>query len=189
MKVGLFFGSFNPLHIGHKIIASYMLEFSNLDKILFVVSPKNPFKKKESLLEENHRLMIIRREFEDVPNIGVSDIEFKLNQPSYTIDTLIALEENNSADEYSIIMGSDNLINFKKWKNYKEILKNFSIYVYPRPNYSIDFKHHNIHIVKGVPLMQISASFIRNAIKQEKNVSFLVPEKAWSYIEEMNFYR
>ena len=86
-------------------------------------------------------------------------------------------------------MGSDNLINFKKWKNYKEILKNFSIHVYPRPNYSIDFKHHNIHIVKDVPLMQISASFIRNAIKQEKNVSFLVPEKAWSYIDEMNFYR
>ena len=185
----LVFGSFNPLHIGHKVIASYMLEFSDLDKILFVVSPKNPFKKKESLLEENHRLMIIRREFEDVPNIGVSDIEFKLNQPSYTIDTLIALEENNSVDEYSIIMGSDNLINFKKWKNYKEILKNFSIYVYPRPNYSVDFKHHNIHIVKDVPLMQISASFIRNAIKQEKNVSFLVPEKAWSYIDEMNFYR
>ena len=96
-----------------------------------------------------------------MPNIGVSDIEFKLNQPSYTIDTLIALEENNSVDEYSIIMGSDNLINFKKWKNYKEILKNFSIYVYPRPNYSVDFKHHNIHIVKDVPLMQISASFIQ----------------------------
>ena len=189
MKVGLFFGSFNPLHIGHKIIASYMLEFSNLDKILFVVSPKNPFKKKESLLDENHRLMIIRREFEDVPNIGVTDIEFKLNQPSYTIDTLVALEENNSDNEYSIIMGSDNLINFKKWKNYQEILSNFSVYVYPRPNYSIDFKHHNIHIVKDVPLMQISASFIRNAIKQEKNVSFLVPEKAWSYIEEMNFYK
>ena len=95
MKIGLFFGSFNPLHIGHKVIASYMLEFSDLDKILFVVSPKNPFKKKESLLDENHRLMIIRREFEDVPNIGVTDIEFKLNQPSYTIDTLIALGENN----------------------------------------------------------------------------------------------
>ena len=189
MKIGLFFGSFNPLHIGHKVIASYMLEFSDLDKILFVVSPKNPFKKKESLLDENHRLMIIRREFEDVPNIGVTDIEFKLNQPSYTIDTLVALEENNSDNEYSIIMGSDNLINFKKWKNYKEILSNFSIYVYPRPNYSIDFKHSNIHIVEDVPLMQISASFIRHAIKQEKNVSFLVPEKAWDYIDEMNFYR
>ena len=123
MKIGLFFGSFNPLHIGHKVIASYMLEFSDLDKILFVVSPKNPFKKKESLLEENHRLMIIRREFEDVPNIGVSDIEFKLNQPSYTIDTLIALEENNSVDEYSIIMGSDNLINFKKMEKLQRNLK------------------------------------------------------------------
>ena len=189
MKIGLFFGSFNPMHIGHKAIASYMVEFTDLAKVYFVVSPQNPFKQKQSLLDQHHRLMIIRMEVEDNPKLQVSDIEFKMPQPSYTIDTLVRLKEDHSENEYALIMGADNLQNFHKWKNYKQILADYSIYVYPRPGIEISGKHENIHIVKGVPQMEISASFIRESIKQKKDASYLIPEKAWQYIDEMNFYK
>jgi len=189
MKIGLFFGSFNPMHIGHKAIASYMVEFTDLEKVCFIVSPQNPLKKKQSLLDQHHRLMIIRMEVEDNSKLQVSDIEFKMPQPSYTIDTLVRLKEEQSENEYALIMGADNLQNFHKWKNYKQILADYSIYVYPRPGIEISGKHENIHIVKGVPQMEISASFIRQSIKQKKDVSYLIPEKAWKYIDEMNFYK
>ena len=189
MKIGLFFGSFNPLHLGHKIIASYIQEFSDLDKVSFVISPHNPEKQKKSLLDAYHRLMIIRMEIEDNPKLEVSDIEFSMPQPSYTIDTLIRLEEKKPENKYAIIIGADNLQNFHKWKNYTEILKNYLVYVYPRPGFEIKQKHKNIHLVKNVPQMNISASFIRNCIKSGKNVSYLMPEKAWKYIDEMNFYK
>jgi len=189
MKIGLFFGSFNPMHIGHKAIASYMVEFTDLEKVCFIVSPQNPLKKKQSLLDQHHRLMIIRMEVEDNSKLQVSDIEFKMPQPSYTIDTLVRLKEEKSENEYALIMGADNLQNFHKWKNYKQILADYSIYVYPRPGIEISGKHENIHIVKGVPQMEISASFIRQSIKQKKDVSYLIPEKAWKYIDEMNFYK
>ena len=189
MKIGLFFGSFNPMHLGHKVIASYIQEFSDLDKVNFIVSPKNPDKKKESLLDQYHRLMIIRMELEDNPRLEVSDIEFSMPQPSYTIDTLVRIQENNPENEYAIIMGADNLQNFHNWKNYTQILDNYSVYVYPRPGFEITGAHKNIHILKGVPQMEISASFIRNSIKQGKDVSYLIPEKAWQYINEMNFYK
>jgi nicotinate-nucleotide adenylyltransferase len=189
MKIGLFFGSFNPLHMGHKIIASYMAEFSNLDKVMFVVSPQNPLKKKQSLLDQHHRLMIIRMEIEDNSKLQVSDIEFSMPQPSYTIDTLIRLKEKHPEYQYALIMGSDNLQNFHKWKNYQQILDDYSIYVFPRPGFEIDRAHKNIHIVKDVPYMEISASFIRHSIKEGKDVSYLMPEKAWKYTDEMNFYR
>ena len=189
MKIGLFFGSFNPMHIGHKIIASYLVEFSDLDKVMFVVSPQNPFKEKQSLLDQYHRLMIIRMEIEDNSNLKVSDIEFNMPQPSYTIDTLTRLKELHPENKYGIIMGSDNLQNFHKWKNYQQILDNHAIYVYPRPGFKINMVKENIHVVKGVPQMAISASFIRSSIKNRRDVSYLMPEKAWKYTDEMNFYK
>tara|TARA_B100001758_G_C18341092_1_gene574356 strand:+ start:692 stop:1282 length:591 start_codon:yes stop_codon:yes gene_type:complete len=189
MKIGLFFGSFNPMHIGHNVIASYMVEFSDLDKIMFVVSPQSPLKKKESLLNQHHRLMIIRMAIEDNPKILVSDVEFNLPQPSYTIDTLIKLKEQNNEHEYALILGADNLQNFKKWKNYREILENYTLYIYPRPGIEINLTHKNICIIKGVPQMEVSASLIRRLIREGKDASYLMPEKAWKYTNEMNFYR
>ena len=189
MKIGLFFGSFNPMHVGHKIIASYMAEFSDLERVLFVVSPQNPLKQKISLLDQYHRLQIIRAEIEDNPKLAVSDIEFSMPQPSYTIDTLVRLKEEHPENEYAIIMGADNLQNFPKWKNYEQILENYSVYVYPRSGFEISGTYKNIHIIEGVPQMEISASFIRNSIKQGKDISYLMPEKAWKYTDEMNFYR
>ena len=189
MKVGLFFGSFNPMHIGHKSIASYMVEFTDLEKVCFVVSPQNPLKRKGTLLNQHHRLMIIRLEIEDSAKLQVSDIEFNMPQPSYTIDTLTRLKERYSENEYALIMGADNLQTLHKWKNYKQILSEYSIYVYPRPGVEISEKHKNIHIVEGVPQIDISASFIRECIKTNKDTSYLIPEKAWQYIDKMNFYR
>ena len=189
MKVGLFFGSFNPIHIGHKVIASYLVDFTDLDKVMFVVSPQNPLKQKISLLDQYHRLQIIRAEIEDNSNLEVSDIEFDMPKPSYTIDTLVRLKEKYPENDYSIIMGSDNLQNFHKWKNYEQILEDYSVYVYPRPGYEISGSHKNIHVIEGVPQMEISSSFIRKAIKEGKDISYLMPEKAWIYTDEMNFYR
>ena len=189
MKIGLFFGSFNPMHIGHKSIASYMAEFTDLEKVCFVVTPQNPLKQKQTLLDQHHRLMIIRMEVGDNPKLEVSDIEFNMPQPSFTIDTLVRLKEEHSENEYALIMGADNLKNFHKWKNYEQILADYSVYVSPRPGIEISRKHENIHIVKGVPQMEISASFIRKSIKEGKNISYLMPEKAWKYTDEMNFYK
>jgi nicotinate-nucleotide adenylyltransferase len=189
MRIGLFFGSFNPMHIGHKVIASYMTEFSDLQQVWFVVSPQNPNKEKESLLDQYHRLMIIRMEVEDNPKLVASDIEFNLSTPSYTIDTLIYLKEQYPMHEFALIIGSDNINNIHKWKNYKQILDEFLVYVYPRTGNDFHNFHDNIYRVKNVPLMEVSASFIRDAIKEGKDVSFLIPEKAWKYIDQMNFYR
>ena len=189
MKIGLFFGSFNPIHIGHKVIASYLVDFTDLDKVMFVVSPLNPLKQKISLLDQYHRLQIIRSEIEDNSKLEVSDIEFDMPKPSYTIDTLVRLKEKYPENNYSIIMGSDNLQNFHKWKNYEQILEDYSVYVYPRPGFEISGTYKNIHIIEEVPQMEISASFIRNSIKQGKDISYLMPEKAWKYTDEMNFYR
>ena len=189
MKIGLFFGSFNPMHIGHKSIASYMAEFTDLEKVCFVVSPQNPLKQKQTLLDQNYRLQIIRSEVEDNPKLAVSDIEFSMPQPSYTISTLVHLKEKYPENEYVLIMGADNLQNFHKWKNYKQILEDYSVFVYPRPGIEIKGVHNNIHIVEGGPQMDISASFIRKSIKKKKDVSYLIPEKAWKYIDEMNFYK
>ena len=189
MKIGLFFGSFNPIHIGHKVIASYLVDFTDLDKVMFVVSPQNPLKQKISLLDQYHRLQIIRAEIEDNSKLAVSDIEFDMPKPSYTIDTLVRLKEKYPENDYSIIMGSDNLQNFHKWKNYEQILEDYSVYVYPRPGYEISGSHKNIHLIEGVPQMEISSSFIRKAIKEGKDISYLMPEKAWIYTDEMNFYR
>jgi nicotinate-nucleotide adenylyltransferase len=189
MKIGLFFGSFNPIHIGHKVIASYLVDFTDLDRVMFVVSPQNPLKQKKNLLDQYQRLQIIRAEIEDNSKLEVSDIEFDMPKPSYTIDTLVRLKEKYPANDYSIIMGSDNLQNFHKWKNYEQILEDYSVYIYPRPGYEISGSHKKIHVIEEVPQMEISSSFIRQSIKEGKDISCLMPEKAWVYMDEMNFYR
>jgi len=193
MKIGLYFGSFNPIHVGHLIIAQYMLQREEMDAIWFVVSPQNPFKNKSTLLADYHRLALVRIAIEDEPNFKAEDIEFSLPQPSYTIDTLTYLEEKHPTYEFSLLMGEDNLRGFEKWKNYDKILSKHKIFVYPRmEGESIEHSlmdHPAIIFCKDVPLMKISASYIRNQIKEGKSVNFLLTEKVAKYVDEMNFYR
>jgi nicotinate-nucleotide adenylyltransferase len=189
LKIGLYFGSFNPIHIGHLAIANYMAEYSDLDQIWFVISPQNPFKQKGSLLSDYHRLELVNRSIENYPKLKVSNIEFGLPKPSYTIDTLTYLKEKFTEYDFSLIMGSDNLKSFEKWKNYKLILKEHDLYVYPRPGFrDEDVKlDGTVHLIKA-PLMEISSSFIREAIKEKKEIPFFMPEAAYNYLKEMHFY-
>lgn len=192
MKTGLYFGSFNPIHIGHLAIANYMLEFTDLSELWFVVSPHNPLKKKSTLLDDRQRLEMVRLALGDDQRFRVSDIEFKLSQPSYTIDTLAYLEEKFPEREFALIMGSDNLKTLHKWKNIKSILNNYQIFVYPRPDYSEDeqaIKGPNKITITKAPLMEISSVFIRKSIKDGKDVQYFLPEKVYQYIREMHFYK
>jgi len=188
-KTGLFFGSFNPIHIGHLIIAEYMLEFTDLDQIWFIVSPHNPFKERKTLLADHHRLILVKIAIEDNPRMKASDIEFKMPKPSYTMDTLTYLKEKYPNKDFVLIAGTDIFPSFHKWKNYKEILSNYKIYVYSRPDHDIGFytNHPKVKIFNA-PLMEISSSFIRNAIKNGKNINYMLPEKVSKYICEMHFY-
>lgn len=192
MNVGLFFGTFNPIHVGHMIIANYMAEFSDLDEIWFVITPLSPFKQKQTLLSNHHRLAIANVAVEDYPKLKTSTIEFKLPQPNYTINTLIHLEEKYPNINFNLIMGEDNLQSFHKWKNYETILENYHLYVYPRVNskpIKEDFKNHpKIHFVPA-PIVQISSTFIRKSIHEHKDISTMLPLKVWNYIDEMNFYK
>lgn len=193
MKIGLYFGTFNPIHIGHLIIANHMVEFSDLDKIWVVITPHNPFKKKKTLLDNHHRYQLVQRALEDYDKIEPSTIEFNLPQPNYTSDTLIYLQEKYPDKEFSLIMGEDNLKSFHKWKNHEVILELHDIYVYPRVSegeVEHQFKDHpKIKHVVDAPIIEISATAIRKAIKAGKNVKPLLTEEAWQYIDEMNFYR
>lgn len=190
MKTGLFFGSFNPIHIGHLAIANYMVEFTDLDKIWFIVSPHNPLKQKSSLLSDQHRLQMVRLAIEFDNRFKASNIEFELPQPSYTIHTLTYLKEKYPENEFVLIMGSDGLPTFRKWKNYKELIANYQRYIYPRPNTDPAFlKNIENGKVVNAPLMEISSTFIREAIAQRKDVRYFLPEKVWQFISEMNFYR
>ena len=193
MNIGLYFGSFNPIHIGHLIIANHMVEHSDLDEVWFVVSPHNPFKVKKSLLNNHHRLAMVEFAIEDYPKFKVTDIEFKLSQPSFTINTLAHITEKFPNHQFSIIMGEDNLSGFHKWKNYEQILQNHLIYIYPRlklidKKEDLIINHPNIKLIDA-PIIQISATNIRNWIKNKKNVRTLLPKKVWNYIDEMNFYK
>jgi nicotinate-nucleotide adenylyltransferase len=190
MKIGLYFGSFNPIHIGHLAIANYMAEYSDLDQIWFVVSPQNPFKQKSSLLKDYHRLELVNRSIEGYSKLKASNIEFNLPKPSYTIDTLTYLKEKHPTYDFSLIMGSDNLDSFTKWKNYEQILANHDLYVYPRPGFKDeDVKlKGKIHLINA-PLMEISSSFVRKAIQEKKEIPFFIPEAAYAYIKEMHFYK
>ncbi|AVR44662.1 nicotinic acid mononucleotide adenylyltransferase [Christiangramia fulva] len=191
-KIGLFFGTFNPIHIGHLIIANHMAEFSDLDEVWLVVTPHNPHKKKKSLLDNHHRYEMVYRACEDYPKLKPSNIEFNLPQPNYTIKTLAHLQEKYPERLFCPIMGEDNLKSLHKWKNYEVILENHDVYVYPRiaaGEMEEKFRNHpKIHPI-AAPVMEISATFIRKAIKKGKNIRPLLPEKVWEYIDEMNFYR
>lgn len=189
-KIGLFFGSFNPIHVGHLIIANHMLEHTDLDRVWFVVSPSNPLKSKESLLDEKQRIYMVKLAIDDNPNFKASDVEFKMPIPSYTVKTLAYLTDKYYEYEFCLIMGSDNLESFKKWKNYKTILEFYSIYVYTRPHTNIEewLDYPNIHIIENVPQMDISASHIRQLIKDHKPLKYLIPESVEKYINDMLLY-
>jgi nicotinate-nucleotide adenylyltransferase len=191
LKVGLYFGSYNPIHFGHLAIANYMVEFTDIDQLWFVVSPQNPFKKKENLLADYHRLELVERAIENDDRFRASNIEFNLPKPSYTIDTLTYLQERHPGYSFSILMGSDNLDSFHKWKNSEIIMENYGIIVYPRPGFDLSKvpDHKNITIAKDAPLMEISSSFIRTAIKNGKDIRHFMPQKTWEYLDVMNFYK
>lgn len=191
MKTGLFFGSFNPVHVGHMVIAQYMAEFTDLEQVWLVVSPQNPLKPSASLLQDYHRFEMVRIAVGDYPKLKASKIEFGLPRPSYTVDTLAYLREEFPDRQFVPIMGTDNLENLHKWKNWETILQEHEVYVYPRPNHDGGnlSKHPKVKLVGGTPLMEISASFIRTAISQKKDVRFMLPQDVYRYLDEMNFYR
>lgn len=194
-KIGLYFGSFNPIHIGHIAIAGYMTEFADLDQVWFIVSPHNPLKKKDTLLADHHRLYMVQLAIGDSNSLKASDIEFKLPVPSYTIDTLTYLKEKFPQNEFCLVMGEDNLYTLHKWKNAPELVQNYHVYVYPRPatkrsaSSSLDqiLSLAKIKYVKA-PLMEISGTFIRDGIKNRKDMSYFLHPAVWKYIEEMHFY-
>ena len=192
MKIGLYFGTFNPIHVGHLIIANHMAEHADLDQVWLVVTPHNPLKKKSTLLDDYHRLQMVFLATEDYPKLKPSDIEFKLAQPNYTVNTLVHLEEKYPNHEFSLIMGEDNLKSFHKWKNYEAILEHHEIYVYPRISVEEEnqkFKNHSkIHMIDA-PVVEISSTAIRSNIKLGKNVRPLLPEKVWEYIDHNLFYK
>ena len=188
-KTGLLFGSFNPIHSGHLILANFMAEFTDLDEVWFVVSPHNPLKKKASLLSDIHRLALVRLAVEDLPRLNVSDIEFKMPRPSYTIDTLAWLSDKYPERQFVMICGTDIFAHFHKWKNYQEILHQYVLYVYPRPGSSLGKYAENPKVkLFDAPLLEISSSFIRKGIFAKKNMAFWMPENVYRYILEMHFY-
>ena len=191
-KTGLFFGSFNPIHIGHLIIANHIVEHTDIDEVWLVVTPHNPHKKKTTLLNDFQRLSMVRLATEKYPKIKASNVEFDLPQPNYTINTLTVLQEKYPDKEFVLLMGEDNLVSLPKWKNYEAILAYYQIYVYPRihqkpiPDYLI--AHTAIKKIEA-PIIEISATQIRQDIKQGKNVRPLLPPEVFKYIDEMLFYK
>jgi nicotinate-nucleotide adenylyltransferase len=192
-KIGLYFGTFNPIHIGHLVIANHLVEFSDLDEVWFVITPQSPFKVKNTLLDNNHRYQMVFEAVKEYPKLKASKIEFDLPQPNYTIHTLVHLGEKYGGDyQFCLIMGEDNLAGFHKWKNHEMILKNHDIYVYPRiadESFHHQFKEHpRVHLVNA-PIMEISSTFIRKQHKLGKNIRPMLPDAVWTYLDEMNFYR
>lgn len=192
MKIGLYFGTFNPIHVGHLIIANHMVEYSDLDQVWMVVTPHNPHKQKSSLLDDYQRLEMVHLATKDYPKIKPSDIEFKLPQPNYTVNTLAHLQEKFPTYEFALIMGEDNLNSLHKWKNYEVILQNHNIFIYPRLNSGVideQFVNHpKIHRV-GAPVIELSSTFIRENIKKGKNVRALLPENVWAFLDHNLFYK
>lgn len=191
-SIGLFFGTFNPIHNGHLMLANHLVEHHALDEVWLVVTPLNPFKQKQSLLANHHRLEMVYRATHNYPKLRPSDIEFNLSTPNYTIDTLVHLEEKYPSKSFSLLLGEDNLASFHKWKNYEVILSRYSLYVYPRKNAKAALtsvkQHPNIHFITA-PEIELSASDIRQWVKAGKNVRPLLPPESWQYLDEMNFYR
>ncbi|MEO8859833.1 MAG: nicotinate (nicotinamide) nucleotide adenylyltransferase [Ginsengibacter sp.] len=188
MKIGLYFGSFNPVHVGHLIIASHISANTTLGQIWFVISPQNPLKKKGSLLNENHRKHLIDLALEGEKKLKTSNVEFKLPKPSYTIDTLTYLSEKYPQHQFSIIMGSDSFCNIKRWKNFEILLKNFEIYIYERPGFKVDIKEYQNIKLLNAPLLEISSTRIRELIHLKKSIRFLVPDVVKDEIERHQYY-
>lgn len=204
MKVGLYFGTFNPIHVGHLVIANYMADFTDLDQVWLVVTPQNPLKKKSSLLADYHRFALVQTAIQDNPKLRASDVEFKLPQPNYTSTTLAYLREKHPDYEFSLIMGEDNLRTLHKWYNHEQLMKQYTFYVYPRVltiqeeeevkeiGHKIEnafADHSSVIMCEDAPVMKVSASFIRQAIKDGKDVRYLLTEPVHRYIDEMNFYK
>jgi nicotinate-nucleotide adenylyltransferase len=190
MKIGLFFGSFNPIHVGHLIIANHIATRSDLQKVWLVVSPQNPLKPKKTLARDHDRLHLVRLGIGDNPLLEASNVEFALSKPSYTVDTLAFLREKYPQHSFALIMGGDNLATLHLWKNYEQLLENHDIYVYNRPGYALGERagHPRVRIVEA-PLLDISATFIRESLQQGHSVRYLVPEPVWEYLEGSKLYR
>ena len=190
MKTGLFFGSFNPVHVGHMVIAQYLAEFTDLQQVWFVVSPQNPLKPAASLLQDHHRFEMVRIAIGNYRKMKASKVEFGLPKPSYTINTLTYLQEKFPEHRFSLIMGSDNLATFKKWKHWEQILENYDMYVYPRQGSDGGpLKNHAKVTWVDAPVIQISSTFIRKAILDKKDIRYMLPESVYEYLDEMNFYK
>lgn len=191
MNIGLFFGSFNPIHIGHLIIANYIIENSSLDKIWFVISPQNPFKEKKTLLGDHHRLEMVNLAIQKYPKFQASNVEFNLPKPSYTIDTLLVLKEKYPDHNFVLLMGQDNLLSFHKWKNYEQIIKYYKLLIYPRITKESQkpiLCHPNIEKVSA-PIIEISSTMIRKMIKENKNVYPMLSPEVFNYIDGSNLYK
>ena len=189
-KVGIYSGSFNPIHHGHVMLANYLVEFSDLDELWFVVSPQNPLKKREDLLDDDERLKMLQLALGDDSRFHVCDIEMHLPTPSYTINTLTALSEQYPDYEFVFICGMDSLQNFPNWREYQKILDNYSLLVFPRAGYDGgELAHHPNVTVVETPVIEISSTFIRNCVKEGRDVRHFMPEKAFRYMDEMRFYK
>ena len=189
MKIGLYFGSFNPVHVAHLIIANHVLNETDIERVWFVVSPQNPFKVSANLLNEYHRLHLVRLATEDDTRIKASDIEFGLPKPSYTSSTLAYLAEKHPEHEFSIIMGSDSFQNLSQWKNYEVIVKNYRLYVYNRPGFEISNNLGADLRVLDAPLLQLSATQLRKYLREGKSVRYMIPDKVLEEIEKGGYYR
>jgi nicotinate-nucleotide adenylyltransferase len=189
VKVGLYFGSFNPIHVGHLIIANHILNELDIERIWFVISPLNPFKDTQSLMNEYDRLHLVKKAIEDDPRLKASDIEFSLPKPSYTVHTLVYLKEKYPDHSFSIIMGSDGFQNLGKWKNVETIIENYSIIIYKRPGFEVDNELNAKIIVLNAPLLQISSTHIRELIKAGKSIKYLVPSSIEEEILSSSFFR
>ncbi len=189
MKIGLFFGSFNPIHIGHLIIANTMAERGDIDQVWFVVSPQNPFKKRSNLLHEFDRLHMVRLAIADNPKLNATDVEFNMPKPSYTIDTLAYISEKFPQHKFRVIIGQDNLKSFHKWKNHEALIENHGFLVYPRPgSFETDWDDHpNIQMINA-PQVDISATFIRKSIESNLSIKYLVADEVLDYIQAKKLY-
>lgn len=188
MKIGLYFGSFNPVHIGHLIIANHVANNTLLEQVWFVISPQNPLKKENSLLNEHHRKHLIDLAIEGEKKLRTSNVEFKLPKPSYTIDTLTYLAEKYPQHHFSIIMGSDGFSNIKRWKNYEVLLKNYEIYIYERPGFQVKENAGTKITILKAPLLEISSTHIRELVHSKKSIRFLVPDIVKEEIERQQYY-
>lgn len=189
MHIGLYFGSFNPIHIGHLIIANHIVEHADIDKIWFVVSPHNPLKEAHSLLNEYDRLHLVNLAIEGNNKFRASNVEFHLPKPSYTIDTLTYLKEKFPLEQFSVIMGADSFQNIQRWKNYEQLLANYQMIVYERPGFEINETFGAKITRLQAPLLEVSSTYIRKQIKEHRSIRYLVPDKVLQYIEDSNYYK